>query len=344
MKKFIVYVLCLFLPVYGCIAVTNYIVDPGNIYSEDYVDKVIEGARQGLNVTNVEEMDHRMYKRKLAELYKGRSFDYLVLGSSRIMTVSSKTLGGASLLNLAVTKSITKDFIAMYEICKENDIHYKNVIIGVDPTLFNGNYKDDRWKSVSPYYYRYYGVDNHNVIDWELIMNLFSASYFKNSLRQIPQLLHGNTKMIYTKELFNEKKTRCPDGSHYYGKDEYERTQKTIDRDAAIGGYQDYFLNFDNLSVDNQKEFEKIVKSLQSDGHEIFFFLCPYHPLYYDRIVNISGVRDGIDYIRGFANKMDIKVIGDFNPHNVSLSNECFHDKVHLKKEYVDHLFEKFFW
>ena len=333
MRKFIVYVLCLFLPVYGCIAVTNYIVDPGNIYSEDYVDKVIEGARKGLNVTNVEEMDHRIYKRKLAELYYGQTFDYLVLGSSRTMTISSESVCGKRIINMSVTQCTTEDLIALYEIIKECRINISNVILGVDPTLFNGTYHSNRWKSISEYYYKFFGKEKSESINYAILENLLSISYFKTSLNCITKRISGELEMQYTMSLVNKHKTRRPDGSHYYGLKDHQKSQREIDEDAKSGEIQDYFLDFEELSQEKINEFESLIHSMQCDKPNVVFFLCPYHPVFYKRIININGINKGIDYIKYYAKKNNIKTIGEFDPRNLKIVNRDFYDKVHAKKE-----------
>ena len=122
MKKFIIYVLSIVIPIFGGIALVNYLVDPGHIYSSSYIEDVVEGARRGLCVTNVGNMDERIFKKKLIEVYKGKEFDFLVIGSSRVMTISEDCLNGGTLLNLGVSGSKLEDMIALCQICKENEV------------------------------------------------------------------------------------------------------------------------------------------------------------------------------------------------------------------------------
>lgn len=340
MRNFIIYVAALLFPVFVGMACVNFIVDPGHIYSSNYIEKVVEGARRGLNVTNVSDMDERIFKKKLIESNKGKQFDYVVFGSSRVMTISGDCLKGKSVLNVGVSGSKLEDMIALYQICIENDITFKNVIIGADPTLFNANDMDTRWEAIGSYYYAYEGNEVGNAerrYKITLFKNLFSPSYFKNAIKNIPKFLAANEQIKYVKTYKNVGATKRPDGSIYYAKDYCEVPQSWIDNDAE-SCLHGSFSNFNSFSEDRKGLFEEFINSLHATGANIYIWCCPYHPLFYKRAMKMTGIPPSIKYIKTFAKNKGFTIIGSFNPKEVGLTNRDFHDGFHVRKEAVDQL------
>lgn len=343
MKKFIIYVLAIIIPIFGGMAFVNYLVDPGHVYSSSYIEDVVEGARRGLCVTNVGNMDERLFKKKLIEVYKGRSFDYLVIGSSRVMTISEDCLNSATLLNLGVSGSKLEDMIALYQICKENGIGFKNVIIGTDPTLFNANDDDSRWESIGGYYYAYKGTGDINTeseFQKTLIQNLFSPSYFKSAIKAIPNALEGSVQIEYVKTYINEGGTKRPDGSIYYAKEYRETPQSSVDADAVTCCHGS-FRNFNSFSEDRKSIFTEFVETLHNNGANIIIWCCPYHPIFYKRALEMKGIPPSISFISEYAKESGFKIIGSFNPNDLGLSNKDFYDGFHVKKETVDGILSK---
>ncbi len=340
MRKFIIYVLSIIIPVFGGMALINFLVDPGHIYSNRYIEEVVEGSRKGLCVTNVGNMDERLFKKRLIEVNKGKEFDYLVIGSSRAMTISEDCLTGSSLLNLGVSGSKLEDMIALYQLCKENEVSFKNVIIGTDPTLFNANDNDNRWKSIGIYYYDYYGTeDNDSESDFQrtLILNLFSPSYFKSAVKAIPDVLAGNTQIEYVRTYINNGGTKRPDGSIYYAKEYRETPQELVDANAMTCCHTS-FLRFDSFSEKRKNIYIEFVETLHKNGANIIIWCCPYHPLFYKRAVEMKGFPPAINFLSDYAQERGFKIIGSFNPDDLGLSNKDFYDGLHVKKETVDNI------
>lgn len=340
MKKFIIYVLTTIIPIFGGIALINYVVDPGHIYSSSYIDNVVEGARKGLCVANVSNMDERIFKKKLTEVYRGKKFDYLIIGSSRVMTISEDCLKGGKALNLGVSGSKLEDMVALYQICKENGISFKNVIIGTDPTLFNANDKDSRWKSIGSYYNAYKGDNNYDVnkaFKITLLKNLFSPSYFKSAIKGIPSALVRSAKLEYVESYMNDGGTKRPDGSIYYAKEYRENPQSWVDNDAVTCKHGS-FNDFTSFSEDRKAIFTEFVETLNSNGSNIIILCCPYHPIFYKRAIAMKGLPPSITFIKEYAKNNNYKIIGSFNPDDLGLTRKDFYDGFHVRKETVDRI------
>lgn len=347
MRKFLIYLSIVLPVVLGGLALVNYLIDPGHIYSTRYIDEVIEGARRGLNATNVSNIDERIYKKKLIELYKGKSFDYLVLGSSRVLTISEDALNGKSLINLGVSGCTLQDMMAFFQICKKQSIHYKHVIIGVDPALFNANNDDSRWKSIAEYYASFIGEKNTER-NYEPLANLFSPSYFKSAIDYLPKLFDDKNKIRYTKTVRNgggtlrnaaEGGTRRPDGSIYYAKNFIEKPQTEVDKHAETYSHGS-FKDFQSLSENQTDRFIQLLNAIRTEGADVTFFRCPYHPIFYKRIVRMQGVQESMAWIERYASENSIPLIASFNPADVGFHNTDFYDGVHVRKESIDRLIQ----
>jgi hypothetical protein len=100
-------------------------------------------------------------------------------------------------------------------------------------------------------------------------------------------------------------------------------------------------VNFNSLSSERIALFEKLVNSLKLEGMDVSFFWCPFHPLYYKRVMDMKGAVKAFEYVDDYARKNNIKIIGSFNPDDVGFKNTDFYDAAHARKEAIDKLFQK---
>ncbi len=313
-------------------------VDPGGIYTNLFVDKIIEGNSKGLNVTNApKNINDRSYKKKLCELYNGKTFDYLILGHSRVQTISSEMFDGASILNLWVTGGKLEDFVALYEVSKENNIKYKHVILCADPpSLFNANYKDTRWRDLEDYYYRFLNKKKEFHLDFSRLENLFSFSYFQTALKE-----RKSQDLLFVTDRENKKRTYRYDGSMGLMQYSREKPQSEVDEKAKIGIHE-MFNDFTELSDEHFQLFDTFIHGIRNDGVDVMFFCCPYHPFFYKRVENMKPLQDGIRYIEDYAQQNNILMIGHFNQQDDGFTNKDFIDESHPKSEYVKKLLKQY--
>lgn len=344
MKRFFLYILAVVAPVLALIAIVNYSVDPANILHGSYVERIIEGHKQGKNVTITgSNMDERTYKRRLAEINNGKHYEYLVLGSSPTMTLSEDAVYPAKLLNLSVSSYKIEDLMAYIQICKDNQISYDRLIIGVVPTLFNENDYATNWKTLNKYYKEFLG-ESEDVIDISYVKNLFSVSYFQESVCEIPKCIkEGSAHMSYVNTVKNDEYTKRYDGSIYYPKKYRERPQKKIDEECYTWSFSGYY-NYVDLSPERISLFERMMDSIMLDEVEVAFFLSPMHPIYYELIKDEVWMKKSITYLTRFSNEYGIHLIGHFNGAEDGLENTSFYDATHARKEVIDSLVSKYLW
>ena len=331
--------LTLFVIVFGGIALVNYTLDPGHVYhSQKYIDNVIKGIREGYNVEGITDIDERLYKLRFAELHKGENFDYLALGSSRIMTISKNVMHGTSFLNLSISSCQIEEIIAYYQICKDFNIHISNVLIAADPSLFNGHYIDDRWKSLGYYVDEF--MENsvtEKGIDCDLVWNLFSVSYFKTALESS---IAGKDKLNYVKTVDNEGETFRSDGSFNWSRTVREAPRSVVDKKAHTWHFHLY-KDFTDISDERVAIFTKLLERMKADGVIIYLLRSPYHPIFYKKLLKLKGFLAAIDFINDYAKKNNIPLIGSFNPADLGLNGSDFYDGPHVRKECMDKIIEK---
>ena len=325
--------------VFGGIPTVNYILDPGHVYhGHEYIDKVIAGIKEGYYVEGISDIDERLYKLRFAELHQGESFDYLALGSSRIMTVSEDIMHGRTFLNLSISSCQIEEIVAFYQICKDFKIHYSNVLIPVDPSLFNGHYIDDRWKCLGDYVNEFMGEDvTGSKLDWDIIWNLFSVSYFKTALSSC---IAGNNELKYVKTATNEGATFRTDGSLTWERTVREAPQSVIKAKARTTHfhlYKDYY----DISEKRVALFTKLLERIKADGIKIHFVCSPFHPIFYKKLLQLKGARDAFEFVDRYAKENNIPLIGSFNPADEGLTESDFYDGPHVRKEIMDKIVER---
>ncbi len=338
MKQFLLYGLSILIPVFVGIPVVNYIVDPSHLYSPEYLDKVVDGLKQGKNVENVSDLNERAFKEKYIKALRGRSFDYAIVGASPVMQISTEDFDSCAIINLGMSSSKLEDLIAMYQLCKENNIRYKKIIIGVMPTFFNAGDRMSSWKYLESYYNTFLGNSNSST-DYSLVTNLFSVSYFKSSIvHQLKSFIRGGEKFRLVDTNVNDGATKIWDGSITYAKEIRERPQSEIDLNASIWTHPS-FNGFFSLSKERIDLFNRLINALRTDSVDIIFFKSAYHPIFYKRIMKLDGMTKAFKYIDDFAQKNNIPVIGSYNPDDIGFNKYDFLDAAHERKEAIDKTF-----
>jgi hypothetical protein len=280
-------------------------------------------------------MDERRYREELVKLHRGESFDYLVVGSSRSMSISGRYLEGNTLLNLGMSGAKLEDLAALYQLCKDNDVHYKCVILGADQILLNEGYQDTRWYALAPYYSEFIGRDC-GVSQNGNSDNLFSLSYFAEAIKTLWEGAANKHPFEYTERVENEGMTYCMDGSIYYDRTTVDKAQSEVDRSARFESHPSY-QKTDFNDYNRTQLFDQVVKAYSSQAKVIFWF-SPVHPLFYARWSKMHGLLEASDKVVKYAEENHIPTIGDFNPTALGLKNTDFYDFMHCRSEVVNRI------
>lgn len=275
--------------------------------------------------TNANIPDERIYQ-KLFILLNNEIPDTIVLGSSRIMQLHKdffpKFYG--KIFNNGVSGASLEDYIALYSIYVQTNKIPKFCIIGIDPWIFNKNSGQDRWKSISEFYYS--GITNNKKINflYRNIIEFFiknTKSYFKNN------------KIVHT---------RFSDNSIEYSRIPDEKEALAAMQHAIKTGI--YSLeNFTGIS--NVEQFNSFIKLTENHKTKLIFLFTPIPPSIYDTILSKEKYRYVIEtekIVREFAKNHDIPVLWSFNPYTTKTKDSDFIDNLHVRKIYWNKLAEDF--
>ncbi len=253
--------------------------------------------------------------------------------------IDTATLHTNSILNLGVSAAQINDFLALYQICKDNNLIIKNLIIGCDPTMFN--ITDSRWQSIKTFYWKFLGKNEDEGVRLDLVENLFSVSYFQSSFKKLIRKIISPVKPIsYTDNYINDYSTYHKDGSLSYGAEYRNRTVDEVEQEAGTWMHQTF--KDGDIDYNCLSDLEYFISTLYADGVKVTFFYCPYHPTFYKRINNMNTIKEGRIILDKMAKKYGINVIGAFCPDETNNTKEDFYDAAHLRKEAVDKLFHDF--
>lgn len=340
MKRFS-FKLLFFTPILLLIVSVNYFIDPARVYDDKYAIQVVNILLSGQSATNLyANFDERATKKKLAENFKLKNIDNLILGSSRVMLIGENVLPAQSNLNLGVSSARLEDIIAMYMICKKSGIKTKKVLIGIDPQFYNDKNKNYNWLTYSDNYFNFYDSTTHSYIHSlrymfknPKIINLLSISYFDISVKSM--FRPGNQLPSATSEFNNINRTFHPDGSFSYDKLTRERNQTDINKIAHNWRFNEW-ADFHETSSKYSDLLNLFIKYVKKDDVEIVFLLLPWHPILYKSLTTEEQYRklfETMEYITQLAQKNNIRTIGSFNPKECGCDETSFYDGGHLNSK-----------
>lgn len=344
MKYFLKKTLFFSLPVFFLLIIVNYYIDPANLFSSNYENKITNALLSRKNITNIDNYDDRKLQRNIIN-----KINYcpntIVLGSSRTMLLNSINCNNTSFFNNSVSGATIEDILGIYQLYVKNNYFPKKIILGIDPWLLNENNGQERWKSISSEYNDFLKSINKNPVDINnsSYLQLVSPSYFQSSVNM---LFNKKENPIVTNKRFNRSITKIFDGSITYDQ-KFRQADLNIIKgkvDKFIEGKIYSIENYQNLSYKNRILFEHFIKILNDNNVEIEFFLSPYHPKVYNFIKNqkkYKNVNESEKYFLSIAKKLNIEVLGSYDPFKLNLNESHFYDGMHCNEKGVDLILSK---
>ena len=350
LKKFLLK-LAYLIPIVIIMVLVNLKADPANVFGPAHYEKdLARYLADGRNVENVSNYNERLMQKFYVETIK-RKPDVLVIGSSRAMQISSDLFPGKQFFNASVSNAVVQDYVTIYEIYRKHGYTPSTLILGLDPWVLNSNHGITRWKELEDDYLdamdrisgkKHFRLFKRSLIAQKYLM-LLNPKYFQRSLRVIFQpeekMKH---KVTPTDAVEGEFPIKMSDGSYVYERAFREQTIDEVRASAVRIEEETRLSGFTSLDKSSQNIFESFIDSVQKDNVEIIFFLTPYHPAYYERILknqNLKIILDVETYFRTLASEKNIKIIGSYDPSICGLIELDFYDRAHPKREAIDKIF-----
>lgn len=335
MKKFI-YKTAIFSTIISLsVIMINYFGDAGNLFSKSLELEIVEMLKFN-NVENISDYDERVFQREFINSLQIKP-DIIALGSSRVLSIDSDFFNEKIFINNGVSGASIEDLIAIYQMYKSKDMLPKEIILGVDPWLFNINNGQKRWLSIEKEYNEYYNFLEPNFnLGFKIFKytQLLSPSYLQASIKNFINL----KKFTPTEKKDNENTTKLKDGSISYGKVRREITIDKVNYLAKIYIQNEIYSleQYKLISPEKFIEFQNLCLDILEKDIKLSFFLAPYHPLVYQKIIkDYVIVLDVEKEITEFAINKKIKLIGSFSPLKAGVNNKDFFDAMHLQKSSV---------
>lgn len=340
MSRFLKKLSLLAFPLIAILVLVNYIGDSANLFKAGYELKMAQIVTDGKNVTNVDNYDERLFQKECIEQLKYKP-STVVLGASKAMQINGKMVQDSNFFNSTVSGASIEDYIAIYQIYKNNNKLPKKIIIDIEPYLFNNNANQERWKSIQSYYYQF----KKEKVSTEKINKyneLISLSYFQSSIKNLYKVISGNGVPIATNEKCNSTFTKIKDGTICY--DTAYRFASINKVDGKVNEYLSGDLysieDFNALEQKILKDFQSLIDDMIKNKINIEFFLCPHHPKVYDRIEKKYPMVLKTEYfISQYAKANNLIVRGTYNPYPLKLNKFDFYDGSHLKESKLDIVF-----
>lgn len=348
MKRFLLKSTFFIIPLIILIILTNYFVDPANLFSNDYEDGLAEILHDGKNAAGVYDYNERIFQKKYIEKMDSK-LDLVVLGSSRSLQIREEFFDEDQFFNHGVSGAVLEDYIAITEIYRENNLLPEKIILGLNPWIFNKNNGETRWESIDEYYYAFLG---ENIENEEIILEEKFGRYYKQLLS--PTYFQSSVEMLLRGEAFSDYYSTDKENLEIPVKREdgslvYEEKRRRISAEDAEVQAQNYIRNgvyslerFEEIDPRYLEQFKKMVDFYKDKDVEIVFYLPPYHPLVFDYIKKQEDYRimfDVENYLRKFAEEKNIEVVGSYDYRRLDLNKSDFHDGMHPKENVMEELF-----
>lgn len=329
----------------------NGYMDPANIYHTNieshtnrspstYASQLLE-SENGLLWPN-DSWNERDIKSSLAE--NSVNIDCAVLGSSQAMQISSFRKNASlkrlcnSIINLGVSGGTFEDYLAMsYELIQKK--HKPNTIVFSIAPWSLDFHRDSRWDRYKNSYFLMKKMLLSDDTDFnedgvsrnKYLINLINPSYFIRSINQV-----GKSAIeIKQAPIFNHSKgfdtpVFLPDGSHIYSK---AHISNSVPLNIPVGGSSYKIKPGPQFSEHAISLFEKLITRLHQEGINTILVMTPYHHNVWadSKSITVNALMEVEPRIRKLGRKLNITVLGSYNPDAVGCKPDEFFDFMHAK-------------
>lgn len=335
MKKLVLKLTFLFLPLGLMILIVNIKVDPANVFSgEKYIENISSILVSGNNADNIANYNERLLQKRI--LFKqSHSPQVLIMGSSRIMEISSFFFPGKRLLNIGVSHANINDLIALAGIIDSLKLIPQEVIINLDPYLIcKGDKGTGEWESLFTFH-RYFLQNNYDTSaisgqdgaeqTFRKYYTMMSFDYFKESMGF---LIKGKNKKVQNVgKSVPAKYGRYADGSIAYPYT-YTHPDTVLTADVAKRMSKEIITEIDPVKL---KYLNYLIDFFKKNKTEITILKLPFHPDFFNAVNEKQ--KNIFEYYEFFfdkwAKEKQLNIKGGFSAKKLNLSKIDFYDAYH---------------
>jgi hypothetical protein len=344
-KRWITYGLLVVLTLLAMVAVFNYKVDSLGLFHKDkgllYIAKSLFAGKMVAGPINYNEGE---FQRIIVENTPS-PIDMVLVGSSRGMVVRKRFLQTEkTFFNHSLTAATLEDLMAILGLYLAKGRLPGTVILSLDPWMFKEKNNLTKWQSIVPYYKKIlvemYGKEIEiNLSRRSKYQELINLEY---TLANIKGMKKKKSKQLYiTKTVEANNFVREPDGSLHFPRGRKRERSEEIQPLAQweVRGWEQYSRDFHVIL--NQRLFEDFVIYLKKQGSEVILYLSPIEPIAYEKIKEKFPIVIEIEnYLRHFASKENILLLGSYDPKKYNFLSSDFFDYLHGDEIVAKRIFE----
>ncbi|MBD5094662.1 MAG: hypothetical protein HDT26_10350 [Subdoligranulum sp.] len=347
----------LFTPLLALIVYVNYSVDCQGYFLGDLdMRSIAQMILDGKDIVGFDQIlarQREVLDTLVANMDDDTVPETIALGSSRAMQLSQEIVG-TSFYNSSTSGADFCELLCEFYIYDRRGRLPQNIIIGVDPWIFNLDI-DAQSKRSDPMMYAEFVSERLGIPipyetedtsqNWQY---LFDLSYFQGNLASLQNevVTDGEVQPVpdgvdpYTLDA----EIRRPDGSILYGLSYRTRPQEEIDMDILYQtGGMAFLGNYPEPDAERLAIFEAWIQYMQAKDINLFFFLAPYPPAEYDNALEKAEEYGGFlgteEAVRALGRKYNIPVYGSYDPYAIPAESTDFYDGLHPRYECVARIF-----
>ncbi len=323
---------------------------------DQYNRDVAEAMINGQAIDSYDRMNERAVLGELAEIIE-QPYDTISIGSSRILQLRSAVVGKGTFMNCGVSMGDFVDMLGLYYLFDRADKLPQNVILSIDPWIFDANAFDTNPRSDVALYNEFLSVCLGRETSYEAqpvtadrYLALLTPSYFQGNLREYrTNLENGGAPVaeytppaVVTGDIYAQSENiKLSDGSVLYGVAFRTAPEEAVNERAYLEHANAFTWMEPGATINKGLAalFEDYIAYLQSRGVNVIFYLQPYNPYTYEYAAEYRDewglLFDVEDYINSLAVERNIPVYGCYNPYVAGCFLEDYYDGLHLKDDKI---------
>lgn len=260
--------------------------------------------------------------------------EVVIMGSSRVLQISSKTIGESS-LNLGVSGASVEDYVAFVGEAVAK-LRPRDVYLGADPWLFNVNDEQDAWQSSTALYKKWErrmvtGEFSEPPTNSDVTNEINGSRHKYNFVRSLYFLVSNGRSIVAKNGDVETIPKKAYDGfliydSNYSTKPN-EIIRKSFDNDIDYGMKN---FEFDKAAY---YKYRLLIDWLKMNGVKPHIVLTPMHPELYERFKNKRPIiLDSESQFRKIGDDLRVEVIGSYDPNKTKCYASDFYDGLHPRE------------
>jgi hypothetical protein len=281
--------------------------------------------------------------------------DIVVLGSSNSIWLGENIFPDKKIINNSVTNALLADYLGIFEGYARKSLFPARVILFLNPQLILFPITFEYWVSIKEDTYSMLGrlgIRSEKIkqpLTTQAWQDIFSFSHFQESIKTLFHRHHQQNHLanqdIAGGQVFYK------DGRHLWDwgllSNDTEKNRRETIRGLYHGLFQESVRNHMKPDKDLKDILENFIRYLM--GHHIKVALCllPIHPEQYKSFLELQknlGSLDIVDiehYYHGLAQRLNLEIIGSFDPAVCNLESNDFFDGYHLRNGAIERIFKQ---